>query len=143
MACCDHGYGRFSGRPRVSAPATYRPGTPRNQHPAIARWHAHLRGLATSIHETSGLKIIRSFPTRILWYPAQVPTICITSGCSNGLWANCLRTALMRSLLLLGRRCRYLAACRWTMTLLIRLYLGLHRRLHFHSRDRCAPGGAG
>jgi hypothetical protein len=23
--------------------------------PAVARWHAHLRGLATAIHETSGL----------------------------------------------------------------------------------------
>ncbi len=31
-------------------------GTPRNQHPAVARWHAHLRGLATAIHEISGLK---------------------------------------------------------------------------------------
>ncbi|MDH3803637.1 MAG: hypothetical protein OEU80_16325, partial [Deltaproteobacteria bacterium] len=30
-------------------------GTPRNQHPAVARWHAHLRGLATAIHEISGL----------------------------------------------------------------------------------------
>ncbi|MFA9612802.1 MAG: hypothetical protein ACERK9_02550, partial [Deltaproteobacteria bacterium] len=26
-----------------------------NQHPAVARWHAHLRGLATAIHEISGL----------------------------------------------------------------------------------------
>ena len=32
------------------------PGTPRNQHPAVARWHTHLRGLATAIHEISGLK---------------------------------------------------------------------------------------
>jgi hypothetical protein len=30
-------------------------GTPRNQHPAVARWHAHLRGLTTAIHEISGL----------------------------------------------------------------------------------------
>jgi hypothetical protein len=51
----DHGYGRPSGRPRVSAPATYRSGTPRNQHPAVTRWHAHLHG-ATSIRETFGLK---------------------------------------------------------------------------------------
>ncbi len=52
----DHGYGRPSWRPRVSAPATYRSGTPRNQHPAVASWHAHLRGLATAIHETSRLE---------------------------------------------------------------------------------------
>ena len=39
----------------MSVPATYRSGTPRNQHPAVARWHAHLRGLATAIHEISGL----------------------------------------------------------------------------------------
>jgi hypothetical protein len=39
----------------VSAPATYLSGMPRNQHPAVARWHAHLHGLATVIHETSGL----------------------------------------------------------------------------------------
>ncbi|MDH3558013.1 MAG: hypothetical protein WBF55_01425 [Syntrophobacteria bacterium] len=30
-------------------------GTPRNQRPAVARWHAHLRDLATAIHEISGL----------------------------------------------------------------------------------------
>ena len=42
-------------RPRVSVPATYHTGTPRNQHPAVARWHAHLRGLATAIHEISRL----------------------------------------------------------------------------------------
>ena len=29
--------------------------TPRNHHPAVARWHTHLRGLATAIHEISGL----------------------------------------------------------------------------------------
>jgi hypothetical protein len=39
----------------MSVPATYHSGTPQNQHPAVARWHAHLRGLATAIHETSGL----------------------------------------------------------------------------------------
>jgi hypothetical protein len=33
----------------------YRSGTPRDQNPAVARWHAHLRGLATAIHEISGL----------------------------------------------------------------------------------------
>jgi hypothetical protein len=36
--------------------ATYRSGTPQVQHPVVARWHAHLHGLATAIHETSGLK---------------------------------------------------------------------------------------
>ncbi|MDH3838863.1 MAG: hypothetical protein OET57_19130, partial [Desulfobacteraceae bacterium] len=39
-------------------PATYRSGTPRNQSPAVARWQAHLRGLATAIHEISGLGIL-------------------------------------------------------------------------------------
>ena len=39
----------------MSVPATYRSGTPRNQHPAVARLHAHLCGLATAIHEISGL----------------------------------------------------------------------------------------
>ncbi|MEE8315338.1 MAG: hypothetical protein V3R70_02195 [Syntrophobacteria bacterium] len=43
-------------RPRVSDPAAYRSGTPRNQPPAVARWHAHLCGLATAIHEMSGLE---------------------------------------------------------------------------------------
>ena len=31
IACSNRGYGRPSGRPRVSAPATYRSGTPQNQ----------------------------------------------------------------------------------------------------------------
>ena len=57
MTCCDHGYGRPSLRPRVPAPATYRSGTPRNQPPAVAREHAHLHGLATAIHEISGLEV--------------------------------------------------------------------------------------
>jgi len=55
IAYCYHGYGRPSVRPQVSAPATYHSGTPRGQHPAVARWHAHLRGLVTPIHETYGL----------------------------------------------------------------------------------------
>jgi hypothetical protein len=51
-------------------PATYRAGTPRNQSRGTAgrlpgtrrkrlrcAWHAHPRGLATAIHETSGLEI--------------------------------------------------------------------------------------
>ncbi|MGD8314462.1 MAG: hypothetical protein PVJ11_01570 [Syntrophobacterales bacterium] len=28
-----------------------------NRHPAVARWHTHLRGLATAIHEISGLSL--------------------------------------------------------------------------------------
>jgi hypothetical protein len=54
---CDHGYGRPSGRPGLSAPATYHSGTPRDQHPAVTRLHAHLRGLVTVVDETSGLVI--------------------------------------------------------------------------------------
>ena len=52
---CDRGYGRSSWRPRVPHPAAYRSGTPRVQHPVVARWHGHLHGLATAIHEISGL----------------------------------------------------------------------------------------
>ena len=59
ITCCDHGYGRPSWRPRVSAPAAYRSGTPRNHHPPVARWHAHLRGLAAAIHEISRLEEAR------------------------------------------------------------------------------------
>jgi hypothetical protein len=55
IACCDRGYDRPSGRPRVSDPATYRSDTPRIQPPAVNRWHGHLHGLATPICETSGL----------------------------------------------------------------------------------------
>ncbi len=55
MTYCDHGYGRPSWRPRMSVPATYRSGTPRNQLLAVARWHSHLRGLATAIHAISEL----------------------------------------------------------------------------------------
>ena len=73
ITCCDHGYGRPSWRPRVSDPATYRSGTPRNQHPAVARWHAHLRGLATAIHEISGLAICFTFILATL-HPFPYPT---------------------------------------------------------------------
>ena len=45
----------------MSVPATYRSGTPRDQHPAVTRWHGRLRGLATAIHETSGLGILPVF----------------------------------------------------------------------------------
>jgi hypothetical protein len=55
MTCCDHGYGRPPWRPRMSVPATYHLGMPRNQHPTVARWHAHLCGLATAIHAISEL----------------------------------------------------------------------------------------
>ena len=63
--------GVLPGRPRVSVPATYRSGTPRNQHPAGAGWPArhagasrlamagrpnHLLGLATANNEISGLE---------------------------------------------------------------------------------------
>ena len=44
----------------MPAPAAYRSGTPRNQPRGaagrVARWHTHLRGLATAIHEISGLE---------------------------------------------------------------------------------------
>ena len=30
-----------------------------NQHPAVVRWHAHLRGLATAIHEISGVVLYK------------------------------------------------------------------------------------
>ena len=65
MTCCDHGYGRPSWRPRVSAPATYRLGTPRTQHPVVARWHTHLRALAKAIHDISGLDAALLFLSRM------------------------------------------------------------------------------
>src|SRR5210317_2020936 len=77
MTCCDHGYGRPSWPPLVSAPATYRSGTPRNQHPAVARWQAHLRGLATAIHEISGL--IRCTTYYELFIPAQYVPVATTA----------------------------------------------------------------
>jgi hypothetical protein len=55
IACCDSGYGRPSGRPRVSDPATYCSSTPRIQPPAVDRWHVHLHRLATPSRETCGL----------------------------------------------------------------------------------------
>jgi hypothetical protein len=52
-----------------------RSGTPRNQHPAVARWPAHLHGLATAIHEISGFEhliIMESIElfckTPLLWF---------------------------------------------------------------------------
>ena len=39
----------------MSVPATYRSGTPRDQLLVVARWHSHLRGLATAIHAISEL----------------------------------------------------------------------------------------
>ena len=60
-----------SGRPRVSTPATYRSGTPRGQHPVIALWHAHLRGLATVMHEIYGLNVYELLDTKF-----KVGTVC-------------------------------------------------------------------
>jgi hypothetical protein len=56
FACCDHGYGCPPGRPRELLPTTYLSSTPRDQLPAVSRWHTHLRGLATAIRETTGLR---------------------------------------------------------------------------------------
>ena len=79
---CDHGYGCPSWRPRVSVPATYRSGTPRNQSRgtscqargasacaargtpilfalaalrSVPQAGSQFGGLATAIHEISGL----------------------------------------------------------------------------------------
>jgi len=61
IAYCDRGYDRPSGRPRVSDPATYCSSTPRIQSPAVTRWHSHLQGLGTPIHEISGLELVIYF----------------------------------------------------------------------------------
>ena len=53
---CDRGYGRASGRPRTSNPATYCPHAPQVRAPAVAQLQAHLHSLVTPIHETSGLE---------------------------------------------------------------------------------------
>jgi len=79
MTCCDHRYGHPSRRPRVSAFATYlqvrlgtNPAVPRDELPGTRRkrlrcaWHAHLCGLATAIHETSGLANNRQPPAGLL-----------------------------------------------------------------------------
>ncbi|MGB6377609.1 MAG: hypothetical protein WBG24_12885, partial [Syntrophobacteria bacterium] len=42
-------------RLRTGSPATYWSSTPRIQSPAVVRYHSHLHGLATAIHETPGL----------------------------------------------------------------------------------------
>jgi hypothetical protein len=55
-------YEQEAARPRVLVPATYHSGMPRVQHPAVARWHAHLRDLVTPLHETSGLGTIPKCP---------------------------------------------------------------------------------
>jgi hypothetical protein len=62
-----------AGRPRVLAPATYRSGTPRSQPPAVARWHAHLGGLATSIHETSGITVLGQRPPLLVRSQLALP----------------------------------------------------------------------
>jgi len=46
--CCDRGYGRPSGRPRVSDLATYGTSTPQLRAPVVARSHDHLHDLATA-----------------------------------------------------------------------------------------------
>ena len=77
MACCDHRYGRPPGRPRVSGPATYCSITPQLQLPAVARWHDHLYGLATSIHEICGLfkqKLYRRSPRFLALQRSLEPT---------------------------------------------------------------------
>jgi len=67
IACCDRGYGRPSGRPRMSDPATYCSSTTRIQPPAVARLHTLLHGLATKIRETSGLALVcNQFPVSCL-----------------------------------------------------------------------------
>ena len=55
IVCCDRGYDRPSGRPRVSKPAPYYSSTPRIRLPAVTQWQGHLHGLATPFHEISGL----------------------------------------------------------------------------------------
>ena len=71
ITCCDCGYGRPSGRPRVSQRRTVQvrlrsntlwlPGTRRKR--LRCAWHAHLHGLATVIHETSGLRLKVEVPS--------------------------------------------------------------------------------
>ena len=61
VTCCDRGYGRPSGRPQVSDPATYCSSTPRIQPPAVVRWHAHLHGLATPSREICGFAKCHSY----------------------------------------------------------------------------------
>ena len=72
MTCYDHGYGRPSWRPRMSVPETYRSGTPRDQLLAVARWHNHLRGLATAIHKISGLDESEQDGDAKVWGEVQV-----------------------------------------------------------------------
>jgi len=55
-------------RPRVLHLATYRSGTVQIQHPAVAQWHAHLHGLATEIHDTSGLAQVQLEDISLLFY---------------------------------------------------------------------------
>ena len=76
MACCDRGYDRPSGRPRVSNPATYCSSTPRVQPPAVARWYSPLHGLATAIHGISGLVKF--------WSRGSTPTYSVSSQNSSG-----------------------------------------------------------
>jgi hypothetical protein len=54
-----------SGVGPCDVPLSYASGPTPRQRGKVARWHAHLRGLATSIHETSGLKKAAEVSVRI------------------------------------------------------------------------------
>jgi hypothetical protein len=56
----------------MSVPETYRSGTPRDQLLAVARWHNHLRGLATAIHKISGLDESEQDGDAKVWGEVQV-----------------------------------------------------------------------
>ena len=71
---------------------TYHSGTPRIQRPAAARWHRHLHGLATAIHETSGLiphpQSHISYPPSHIPHPKHQISRCQVSGTSLQLTAD-------------------------------------------------------
>ena len=46
-------------------PTTYCSSTPRVQPPAVAKWHVHLCGLATPVHDTSGLGLPKKQKGRV------------------------------------------------------------------------------
>ena len=59
---------------------------PRNQHPAVARWHAHLRDLATEIHEISGLgyETDRIVGSRFALLSVALLVVCFGMSCDQG-----------------------------------------------------------
>ena len=63
--------------------ATYRSGTPRNQSRGtagrVARWHTHLCGLATAIHEISGLGLWKAQLARSVYNAMGIPWVSMTS----------------------------------------------------------------